>query len=154
MSLKKYKGKRNFEKTNEPEISGQKESKNRFVVQEHNATNLHYDFRLELPENISGGEFVLKSWAVPKGVPQKKGVKRLAIQTEDHPVKYINFEGKIPKGEYGAGTVEIWDKGEFKLFKREENLYDFKLDGEKLTGNYVLIHPKSFEENNWLIFKK
>ncbi len=154
MSLKKYKKKRKFESTSEPEGKGKKESKNRFVVQKHNASNLHYDFRLELTKNISGGNVVLKSWAIPKGVPQKSGIKRLAIETEDHPVAYIDFEGEIPKGEYGAGTVEIWDEGKFELLNREKDLYDFKLNGKKLKGNYVLIQPKSFEKDHWLIFKK
>jgi len=154
MSLEKYKEKRKFEKTSEPSGKGRKESKNRFVVQKHAASNLHYDFRLELPENISDGDIVLKSWAVPKGVPEKRGTKRLAIQTEDHPVDYIDFEGNIPEGEYGAGTVKIWDEGKFELLNREKDLYDFKLNGKKLEGNYVLIKPESFEKNQWLIFKK
>ncbi len=154
MSLKKYKEKRKFGKTKEPEGKGEKESKHRFVVQKHDASNLHYDFRLELTENISSGDVILKSWAVPKSVPQEKGTKRLAIQTEDHPVEYIDFEGKIPEGEYGAGTVEIWDSGKFELLNREKDLYDFKLSGERLEGNYVLVQPKSFKENQWLIFKK
>ncbi len=154
MSLEKYKEKRKFEKTGEPKGKKEKESEHRFVVQKHDASNLHYDFRLELTENISGGNIVLKSWAVPKGVPEKKGVKRLAIETEDHPVEYIDFEGEIPEGEYGAGTVEIWDSGKFELLNRERDLYDFKLSGERLEGNYVLVQPKSFKDNQWLIFKK
>ncbi|MEA2020237.1 MAG: DNA polymerase ligase N-terminal domain-containing protein [Patescibacteria group bacterium] len=154
MSLEKYKEKRKFEKTSEPEGKGGKESKHRFVVQKHDASNLHYDFRLELTENVSSGDVVLKSWAVPKGVPEKKGIKRLAIETEDHPIDYLSFEGKIPKGEYGAGTVELWDGGKFELHNREKNLYDFKLKGEKLKGNYILVHPQSFKKTHWLIFRK
>jgi len=154
MALEEYQRKRKFEKTPEPEGRVLKESQNRFVVQKHQATHLHYDFRLELPESISGGEIVLKSWAVPKGPPEKKGEKRLAVETEDHPVEYINFEGEIPAGEYGAGKVEIWDKGKFKLQSREKNLIEFELSGNKLRGNYVLIQPKSFAKNNWLLIKK
>ena len=146
MTLEKYQQKRNFKKTIEPAGKISKENQNRFVVQKHHARNLHYDFRLEL-------DGVLKSWAVPKGPPEKKSEKRLAVQTEDHPVSYINFEGEIPEGEYGAGTVEIWDKGKFKLLRREEKSLKFELLGEKLTGEYTLIQPKSFEEKNWLWIK-
>jgi len=123
-------------------------------VQKHAASTLHYDFRLELPEDISGGKVVLKSWAVPKGVPTEKGIKRLAITTEDHPVGYLDFAGEIPEGEYGAGTVEIWDTGTFELKNREEDRYEFVLHGEKLTGAYALIHPAKFKTNNWLLLKK
>ncbi len=154
MGLREYKKKRKFKKTSEPVGTLEEETKNRFVVQKHDASNLHYDLRLELTENISGGDVILKSWAVPKGPPQKKGIKRLAIQTEDHPVDYIDFEGEIPEGEYGAGTVEIWDEGNFELLNRKKDLYDFKLKGEKLKGNYVLVQPQSFKESQWLIFKK
>ena len=154
MSLEKYKKKRDFEKTSEPEGKICKETRHRFVVQKHAASTLHFDFRLELPENISGGEIVLKSWAVPKGVPTDKGVKRLAIATEDHPIAYIDFAGEIPEGEYGAGTVEIWDTGTFELLNRAEDRYEFVLHGEKLTGAYALVHPAKFKSDNWLLFKK
>ena len=101
MSLKEYSRKRDFEKTAEPKGQGASGgTKHRFVIQKHAASRLHYDFRLEI-----GG--ALKSWAVPKGVPYAKGEKRLAVQVEDHPVSYIDFEGTIPKGQYGGGTVMV-----------------------------------------------
>jgi len=116
----------------------------RFVVQKHQATHLHYDLRLEM-------DGVLKSWAVPKEPPTKPGVKRLAVQVEDHALDYINFEGTIPEGMYGAGTVEIWDKGTYTLKTRKENKIEFILHGSKLKGDYVLIR---FRDKNWLFFKK
>jgi len=116
----------------------------RFVIQKHQATHLHYDFRLEM-------DGVLKSWAVPKEPPTKSGVKRLAVQVEDHELDYINFEGTIPEGMYGAGTVEIWDKGTYILKTRRENKIEFTLQGSKLKGDYVLIR---FRNKNWLFFKK
>jgi DNA ligase D-like protein (predicted 3'-phosphoesterase) len=93
----------------------------------------------------------LKSWAVPKEPPTKPGVKRLAVQVEDHALNYINFEGTIPEGMYGAGTVEIWDKGTYTLKTRKENKIEITLYGEKLKGDYVLIR---FRNKNWLFFKK
>ena len=119
----------------------------RFVVQEHKATHLHYDFRLELDK-------VLKSWAVPKVPPIKEGIKRLAVQVEDHDLDYIDFEGVIPKGQYGAGTVKIWDKGIFRLIRRTEDKIEFELKGEKLKGVYELIRFKKSGEKGWLLFKK
>jgi len=116
----------------------------RFVVQKHQATHLHYDFRLEM-------DGVLKSWAVPKEPPTKPGVRRLAVQVEDHALDYINFEGTIPEGMYGAGTVEIWDKGTYTLKTRKENKIEVTLHGNKLKGDYVLIR---FRDKNWLFFKK
>lgn len=116
----------------------------RFVVQKHYARHLHYDFRLEM-------DGVLKSWAVPKGVPVEVGVKRLAVEVEDHPLSYIGFEGTIPEGMYGAGRVEVWDKGVYTLKYRSENKLEFALHGEKLRGEYVLL---KFKEKNWLLFKK
>ena len=122
-----------------------------FVVQKHYASHLHYDFRLEIGN-------VLKSWAVPKTPPADAGVKRLAVQTEDHPLSYADFEGTIAEGLYGAGEVEIWDKGTFELEKQEENEIVFELAGKKLKGTYVLIKLKPGGkykgENNWLLFKK
>src|ERR1041385_6295884 len=106
MSLKEYRRKRDFEKTAEPEGKTAKTKQRRFVIQKHAASRLHYDFRLEI-----GG--TLKSWAVPKGIPYAKGEKRLAVHVEDHPVSYINFEGTIPQGQYGGGTVMVWDRGTF-----------------------------------------
>jgi len=154
MALEQYRKKRKFTKT--PEPGGRTKYKApgarapRFVVQEHRASHLHWDFRLELPERISGGAIVLKSWAVPKGVPEKAGIKRLATQTEDHPVEYINFEGEIPKGQYGAGTVKIWDRGTFELLERKSKAIKVKLSGKKLKGTYVLYN---FKDKDWFLFK-
>jgi len=117
----------------------------RFVVQKHDATRLHYDFRLEMDE-------VLKSWAIPKEPPTEPNIKRLAVEVDDHPVSYIAFEGTIPEGEYGAGTVEIWDKGTYTLKSRSSNKIVFTLRGEKLAGDYILVRFK--EDKNWLFFKK
>ncbi len=148
--LRKYLKKRKFDKTPEPKPTKIKKSKKPiFVVQKHAARNLHYDLRLEI-----GG--VLKSWAVPKGIPKKSGVKSLAIQTEDHPIEYASFEGKIPKGEYGAGTVKVWDKGSFELLEGavEKGHLQFKLRGDKLNGGYNLIKfRKEDNKNMWLIFR-
>lgn len=144
MPLKKYQTKRKFEKTPEPKGKELKISKNRFVIQKHQARNLHYDFRLE----ISG---VLKSWAVPKGLPEEVGVKRLAVEVEDHPVDYINFQGVIPAGQYGAGKVEIFDKGKYKIIEQDKNKIIFELKGKKIKGPYALIRMKNTK--NWLIWK-
>ncbi len=118
---------------------------NIFVIQKHEATRLHYDFRIE----ING---VLKSWAMPKTPPLEKGVKRLAVITEDHSIEYANFEGIIPKGQYGAGKVEIWDKGTFNLIKNENNKIVIDITGNKLNGRYCLIKFKN-ENKNWMLFK-
>ena len=117
-----------------------------FVVQKHDASHLHYDFRLE--ENG-----VLKSWAVPKGIPSKAGVKNLAIQVDDHDLEYADFEGEIPEGHYGAGTVEIWDKGTYEMESRKKDKIVFHLHGKKLEGRYTLLRFKKAGENNWLLFK-
>ncbi len=131
-----------------------------FVVQKHNASHLHYDFRLEL-------DGVLKSWAVPKGMPKKSGEKRLAVQTEDHPLEYAKFVGTIPKGEYGAGVVEIWDSGFFKnkTKKKDGNEMEFRsalragkaiiyFEGKKLKGIYYLLRTKmDGNTKNWLLIK-
>ena len=127
-----------------------KESENPiFVIQKHKAAHLHYDFRLEK-------DGVLKSWAIPKEPPVKENIKRLAIQVEDHELGYANFEGQIPKGEYGAGTVEIWDKGYYVPLKFEPKEIIVELKGKKLKGTYCLIKlkPNLSQDKNWLIFKK
>ncbi len=145
MTIREYWQKRKFEKTPEPKGKILKTEKNRFVVQEHWATHHHFDFRLEM-------EGVLKSWAVPKGVPEKIGVKRLAVAVEDHPIDYINFEGEIPKGCYGAGIVKIFDKGNYKLIEKTDSRILFILKGKKLKGNYNLVKMKG-QKNQWLLFK-
>lgn len=117
----------------------------RFVVQEHHASNLHYDFRLEL-------NGTLRSWAVPKVPPTTPGVRRLAIPVEDHPLSYINFEGTIQQGEYGAGKVKIWDKGTYVLTYKRDNSLKFTLNGRKMKGNYVLFKLPNRKE--WLLFKE
>lgn len=147
MPLEEYRAKRDFEKTREP--AGELESTGGiFVVQEHHASHLHYDFRFEL-----GG--VLKSWAVPKGVPEVPKLKKLAVQTEDHPIEYADFEGKIPEGEYGAGTVKIWDKGTCRPLEISNDKYVVELNGKRLNGAYALVRFKGKEkqEKNWLIIK-
>ena len=135
--------KRNFSATLEPRGVVKDSWRNRFVVQKHQASHLHYDLRLEM-----GG--VLKSWAVPKEPPAIPNLRRLAIEVEDHPVDYITFEGRIPEGEYGAGTVEIWDKGVYNLKKREDRVLDLDFDGKILKGNYKLV---KLQEKQWLFFK-
>ncbi|MGO4912878.1 DNA ligase D [Leeuwenhoekiella sp. W20_SRS_FM14] len=157
MSLKKYNDKRNFEKTPEPEGTLNEEHLNRFVIQVHKASRLHFDLRLEI-------DGVLKSWAIPKGPSLNIKDKRLAIQTEDHPVSYLTFEGEIPKGNYGAGKMKIWDSGFFEfnntgpstsdqLFKKG----DLKLTffGAKIKGAFALVRIKDPKKNNqWLLIKK
>ncbi len=144
MALEKYRGKRDFNSTPEPDGQSAGGGGSRFVVHRHQARHLHYDFRLEI-------DGVLKSWAVPKGVPLEPGVKRLAVQVEDHPVEYIDFSGQIPEGQYGAGAVEIWDNGEFELDKKGADLLELNLKGSKLSGDYVLLHTNG---KNWLLFKR
>lgn len=125
------------------------------MVHEHWARHHHFDFRLEMPsyaKALEGEEWVLKSWAVPKGVPEKNGIKRLAISVEDHPVDYIDFKGEISEGCYGAGTVKIFDKGEYGLIDRTENRIPFRLKGQKLKGEYSLVEIKG-RENWWLLFR-
>jgi len=152
MTLAKYQSKRKFQKTSEPKGEIKIRGRQRFVVQKHQAKNLHFDFRLELPDKIDKGPAVLKSWAVPKGVPANAGIKHLAVAVEDHPVDYINFKGVIPPGNYGAGKVEIWDKGKFKLVDFGKNFLKLELAGKKLKGEYILTRFGQGKKN-WLIFK-
>jgi DNA ligase D-like protein (predicted ligase)/DNA ligase D-like protein (predicted 3'-phosphoesterase) len=143
--FEEYIAKRDFSKTPEPIGEESISQGNSFVVQEHHARRTHWDFRLER-------KGVLVSWAVPKGIPSKLGQRRLAIQTEDHPLEYRNFEGIIPKGQYGAGTVEIWDKGFYVPVKWQKEKIEIILAGDLLNGRYELIKMK--EEKQWLLFKK
>ncbi len=160
MSLSKYQEKRNFSKTKEPgpnkKTKGKKLS---FVVQRHHASHLHYDFRLEI-------DGVLKSWAVPKGPSLNPKDKRLAMMVEDHPYDYKDFEGEIPKGNYGAGTVHIFDKGYFQSLARyrkddekellkglQQGSLKFRLFGKKLQGEFALVKIKGNEQNAWLLIK-
>jgi DNA ligase D-like protein (predicted ligase)/DNA ligase D-like protein (predicted 3'-phosphoesterase) len=145
-SLDEYSSKRDFSLTPEPKGEDVKDKSKIFVVQEHSARRLHYDLRLER-------QGVLKSWAVPKGIPQKTGDKRLAVQTEDHPLEYHKFEGTIPKGQYGAGIVRIWDKGSYELKAWEDDKIEFMLSGEKIRGRYVLVKLKKAGKNDWLFMK-
>jgi bifunctional non-homologous end joining protein LigD len=150
-SLTEYKKKRKFDKTPEPGPTKKRtKTGHLFVVQKHRATQLHYDFRLE-------ADGVLKSWAVPKGPSLDPKVKRLAMQVEDHPVDYAKFEGVIPEGEYGGGTVMVWDYGTYE----PENTDDvsealrkgelkFSLNGEKLKGSWVLVRTR---DRQWLLMK-
>jgi bifunctional non-homologous end joining protein LigD len=148
MYLKEYFQKRNLKKSGEPISSFKKTTpKHIFVIHKHYASHLHWDLRLQ----IKG---VLKSWAVPKQPPRSRGIKRLAILVEDHPLSYASFEGEIPEGNYGAGKVEIWDEGELNLLESKENKIEFELKGKKLSGKYVLLKAKLGGENkNWLFFK-
>ena len=151
MALTEYKKKRKFDKTPEPGPETKRTKSGRmFVIQKHRATALHYDFRLE-------ADGVLKSWAVPKGPSLDPKVKRLAMQVEDHPVDYAKFEGVIPEGEYGGGTVMVWDYGTYKP-EDTTNVSDalrkgelkFSLNGKKLKGSWVLVRTR---ERQWLLLK-
>ncbi len=152
MSLTEYRRKRDFAVTREPPARLAKGSgpQARFVIQKHDASRLHYDFRLEL-----GGTLI--SWAVPKGMPMAKGEKRLAIKVEDHPVSYIDFEGTIPKGQYGGGTVQIWDRGTYEPLSKSPKKelaggkLHFVLTGHKLSGEWYLVRLK--DEEQWLIIR-
>ncbi len=117
---------------------------NIFVVQKHFARSLHWDFRL-------GMDGVLKSWAVPKEPTMDTGVRRLAIAVDDHDMSYADFEGGIPKGEQGAGTVQLWDRGTYRLIDRKDYKLVFELHGKKLKGEFVLVQMKG---RQWLLFKK
>jgi DNA ligase D-like protein (predicted 3'-phosphoesterase) len=162
MDLSKYHQKRDFNTTTEPK-GVIKKSKNEliFVVQKHAASQLHYDFRLEM-------DGVLKSWAIPKGPSMNSEEKRLAIMVEDHPFAYKDFEGKIPEGNYGAGTVIVWDNGTFALADTQNNAsvedqlkaglanghLSFVLNGQKLKGEFALVKLKIPQKNAWLLIKK
>jgi bifunctional non-homologous end joining protein LigD len=162
MSLTRYHSKRNFSQTTEPRgptsrarKSAPPSSRILFVIQKHAATRLHYDFRLEI-------DGVLKSWAVPKGVPLQKGEKRLAMQVEDHPVEYGGFEGTIPAGNYGAGTVMLWDAGIGELIEGtplralQKGKLELYLQGQKLKGHWTLVRMRPKEDgeaNAWLLIK-
>jgi DNA ligase D-like protein (predicted 3'-phosphoesterase) len=160
-SLKEYRKKRDFGKTPEPEGGEKKSSKDRiFVIQKHDATTLHYDFRLEV-------EGVLVSWAVPKGPSIDPRETRLAIPTEDHPLEYADFEGVIPEDEYGGGTVLIWDRGMYRNLREgegvdslsmtesiEEGKVEVWLEGERLQGGFALIRTGyGRNKNGWLLKK-
>jgi len=145
MMLQDYRAKRNFALTSEPAGEVKETGQRRFVVQEHHARNRHYDLRLEM-------DGVLRSWAVPKGPPLINGVRRLAVQVEDHPIDYIDFEGIIPEGQYGAGTVSIWDRGNYTLEKSNPGELTIILHGKKLGGRYVLVRSKK-RPQYWLMFK-
>ncbi len=170
MPLEEYKRKRRFDETPEPAGKVEKKSTHRFVVQKHDATRLHYDFRLEM-------EGVLKSWAVPKGPSLDPADKRLAMQVEDHPVSYFDFEGNIPEGNYGAGTVMVWDLGTWQPLSPipVEGKYvpgteaeavamlakgdlKFRLHGKKLNGDFAIVKMKGrrpgSKGNEWLLIKK
>jgi DNA ligase D-like protein (predicted 3'-phosphoesterase) len=159
-SLKKYREKRSFAQTPEPRGKKIKTKKGPiFVIQKHAASHLHYDVRLEI-------DGVLTSWAVPKGPSLNPAQKRLAVRTEDHPLEYATFEGVIPEGNYGAGTVMVWDTGTYKNIKKEDGTLvpmreclergtvEVWLDGKKLRGGYALIRTKGiYAKGGWLLIK-
>src|ERR1700723_2069354 len=170
MALEEYKRKRKFEQTPEPPPKLEQKAGHRFVGQKHRATRLHYDFRLEM-------QGVLKSWAVPKGPSLDPADKRLAMQVEDHPVSYFDFEGTIPEGNYGAGTVMVWDVGTWVPLspvpiqgeyvpgseKEADAMLEkadlkFRLKGKRLKGDFALVHMKArrpgSKGNEWLLIKK
>ncbi|HEY7679707.1 MAG TPA: DNA polymerase ligase N-terminal domain-containing protein, partial [Terriglobia bacterium] len=162
MSLKEYARKRSFSRTPEPPPSEKSAAaapatapgrKSTFVVQRHHARQLHYDFRLEM-------DGVLKSWAVPKGPTLDPTQKRLAVHVEDHPLDYGGFEGNIPAGQYGAGSVMVWDRGTYDVLGKEPAAeqyrrgdFKFHLEGEKLRGEFALVRMKGRGENQWLLLK-
>lgn len=128
-------------------VKNNKMKKLKFVVHQHEARKLHYDFRLEMNE-------ILKSWAIPKEPPIKEKIKKLAVEVENHPLSFINFEGEIPKGLYGAGIIRIWDCGNYELKEKTSNKIIFILHGKKMKGKYCLLKfKKENGKNLWLIFK-
>jgi DNA ligase D-like protein (predicted 3'-phosphoesterase) len=156
-----YKSKRNFAVSPEPEGNPMPQKKGKqpiFVIQKHDASHLHYDFRLEI-------DGVLKSWAVPKGPSTDPHDKRLAMETEDHPMEYATFEGVIPEGHYGAGPVIVWDTGTFDNIKKKNDTIvplaqsykngqiEVDLHGKKLNGGYALIRTNSDDMKKWLLIK-
>ena len=163
--LKKYNEKRDFRKTPEPDSNNVTfswaESRPIFVIQKHDASTLHYDFRIEV-------DGVLKSWAVPKGPSTDPSVKRLAVPTEDHPLAYADFEGVIPEGEYGGGTVMVWDRGPYRNLKKAKDGEEAKtvaqqiddghvtiwLEGQKVQGGYALIRTGQGDDARWLLIKE
>ncbi|HET8587734.1 MAG TPA: DNA polymerase ligase N-terminal domain-containing protein, partial [Candidatus Limnocylindria bacterium] len=162
MSLETYRRKRDFRKTPEPAGGEPPAAGHRFVVQRHRATRLHYDFRLE----VAG---VLVSWAVPRGPTLDSAVRRMAIRTEDHPLEYFDFEGVIPKGEYGGGDVVVWDWGTFEPEETDDPAaalrsgeLKFALHGEKLRGRFTIVDTShrrgsrngDAEKDSWLLIKK
>jgi bifunctional non-homologous end joining protein LigD len=157
MGLVEYKRKRDFKKTAEPAgkpVPKKIKGASRFVIQKHAARRLHYDFRLEM-------EGVLKSWALPKGLPWKRGEKHLAVEVEDHPIEYEDFEGVIPEGQYGGGAVMVWDRGTYYVYGEQplkslqEGKLHLLLDGKKAKGEWTLvrIRGRDGEKNQWLILK-
>src|SRR5216117_3945236 len=157
MGLAEYKQKRDFKKTAEPAgkpLPRKVKGASRFVIQKHAARRLHYDFRLEM-------EGVLKSWALPKGLPWNRGEKHLAVEVEDHPIEYEDFEGVIPEGQYGGGTVMVWDRGSYYVYGEQplkslrEGKLHLVLDGQKAKGEWTLVRIRSRdgEKNQWLILK-
>ncbi|MCW3995894.1 MAG: non-homologous end-joining DNA ligase [Candidatus Bathyarchaeota archaeon] len=145
--LAEYMSKRSFGETPEPKGGEEKPEKLIFVIQEHRSRRLHFDLRLE-------NNGVLKSWAIPKGMPENTKERRLAVETEDHPYEYASFEGEIPKGQYGAGTVKIWDKGHYTPKVWEDDKIEFTLDGQRLKGRFVLVRLKKAEDQkDWLLLK-
>src|SRR5256712_706009 len=157
MGLAEYKRKRDFKKTAEPAgkpLPKKVKGASRFVIQKHAARRLHYDFRLEM-------EGVLKSWALPKGLPWKRGEKHLAVEVEDHPIEYEAFEGVIPEGQYGGGTVMVWDRGTYYVYGEQplkslrEGKLHLILDGQKAKGEWTLVRIRSRDDakNQWLILK-
>ncbi|RZA05907.1 MAG: ATP-dependent DNA ligase, partial [Proteobacteria bacterium] len=151
--LAEYIQKRDFKKTAEPKAKVKKSKTPIFVVQEHHASHLHYDFRLEM-------DGVLKSWAVPKGPSLDPAVKRLAVEVEDHPLDYASFAGEIPKGEYGGGTVYIWDNGTFEpngdgMAALKKGRLEFTLKGKKLKGAWILVRTgRASSKPQWLLIKR
>ena len=140
-----YERKRSFDKTPEPQRADARPpgGGSRFVVQEHHARRLHWDLRLER-------DGALASWALPRGIPQDPKRNRLAVRTEDHPLEYLDFEGEIPAGEYGGGTVTIWDRGTYEAEKFRDDEVIFTLAGERVRGRYALF---ATDGDNWMIHR-